>query len=276
MVPRYDNAALLTSPDDSAVTVVIEAYGARLVVSAPDAETLASIIDGLPRGWATSGEGVPHENVKWRFAVRREGAEYRIRDNHGHEQSSSDLELAIWMLRTQLRRFVGYHSTDLIFVHAGVVAYRGVAILVPGHSFAGKSTLVEALVRAGADFYSDEYAMLDKDGRVAHYLEPLSIRGPQGQEEIELGSAAVQRPAPVGLVVMTVYKPGSSWSPRRLTTGEGVVAMMEHAVPARDRPAETLAALRVALADAEILQGERGEADETARALLDTVSATQG
>ncbi len=257
------------------MTVVVEAYGARLAVSAPDTETLRTVIDGLPRGWAACGKGVRHENVKWRFAVRREGDGYRIRDNHGREQSSPDLELAIWMLRTQLRRFVGYHSKDLIFVHAGVVAYQGVAILVPGHSFAGKTTLVEALVRAGADFYSDEYAMLDDEGRVAHYLEPLSVRGPQGQEEIELGSDAVQQPAPVGLVVMTVYKPGSTWSPRHLTTGEGVVAMMEHAVPARDRPAETLAALRLSLADALILQGDRGEADQTAQALLDAVGATQ-
>jgi hypothetical protein len=267
---------LRADADEPTQTAVVEAYGARLAVSAPDADALRAILDGLPRGWAVSGEDVPHEAIEWRFAVLRNGDGYRTRDNHGQERECSDLELATWMLRTQMRRFVGYHSPDLIFVHAGVVAHSGRAILLPGHSFAGKSTLVEALVRARADFYSDEYAMLDKEGRVAHYLEPLSVRGSQGQEEIELGSTAVQQPAPVGLVAMTVYKPGSSWSPRRLTAGEGVVAMMQHAVPARDRPAETLAALRLALADAEILQGERGEADETARALLDAVSAMRG
>jgi hypothetical protein len=50
--------------------------------------------------------------------------------------------------------------------------------------------------------------------------------------------------------------------------------MMEHATPARDKPAKTLATLRLALANAEILHGERGEADETARALLDLMNST--
>lgn len=259
--------------DDPAHTAVLEAYGARLAVSAPDAEALRAILDGLPRGWTVRAQDVPHEAIEWRFAVLRHGHGYKTRDNNGQERECPDLELATWMLRTQMRRFVGYHSADLIFVHAGVVAYAGHAILLPGRSFAGKSTLVEALVRAGAEFYSDEYAMLDSAGRVAHYREPLSVRGPNGNDEIDLGSDTAQVPAPVGLVALTVYKPGSTWSPRRLTTGEGVVAMMEHTVPARDRPAETLATLRLALANAEIVQSDRGEADETARILLDLVPA---
>ena len=261
------------SSDDSA-TVVVEAYGARLAVSAPDQEALRVIVDRLPRGWAVCGEDVPRDSVEWRFAVLRHGDAYRTRDDHGAERDCSDLELAASMLRTQMRRFVGYHSPDLIFIHAGVVSHRGRAILLPGSSFAGKSTLVEALVRAGAEFYSDEYAMLDGAGRVAHYREPLSIRAPDGQAEVEIGSGAMLEPAPVGLVAITVYIPGSTWSPRRRSTAEGVVAMMEHAIPARDRPAETLAALRLALADAKILQGERGEADETAAALLETLGAS--
>lgn len=261
-----------TKLDDS-VTAVVEAYGARLAVSAPDREALRAIVDRLPRGWTVCGEGISHQSVKWRFAVLRGEDGYRTRDDRGREQDCSDLELAASMLRTQMRRFVGYHSLDLIFVHAGVVSHRGKAILLPGASFAGKSTLVEALVRAGAEFYSDEYAMFDKSGHVGHYREPLSLRGPNGQTEVEVGSGALLEPASVGLVAITVYTPGSSWVPRRLSTAEGVVAMMEHAIPARDRPVETVATLRLALADALILEGRRGEADETAAALLETLRA---
>jgi hypothetical protein len=255
---------------------VVEAYGARLAVSAPDADVLTTILAGLPRGWTVCGEGVRHEAVEWRFGVRSDGDQYLVRDDQAREHSCPDLDFAIVMLRTQMRRFVGYHSPDLIFVHSGVVAFQGEAILLPGRSFAGKTTLVEALVRAGADFYSDEYAMLDMDGRVAHYREPLAVRGgAPWQEDADLGSNAIQQPVSVGLVAITVYTPGSNWSPRRLTTGEGVIAMMEHSVPARDRPAETLSTLRLAIANAEILKGDRGEADETARVLLDAVSALQ-
>jgi hypothetical protein len=49
-----------------------------------------------------------------------------------------------------------------------------------------------------------------------------------------------------------------------------MLAMMEHTVAARDRPEQALALLRVALAGATILQGERGESEPTARALLST------
>jgi hypothetical protein len=244
-----------------------------MAVSAPDTDVLQRILSGLPRGWSNCGDEVRHEGIKWRFAVLRDGNGYRTRDDHGGEQSVADLDLAIFMLRTQMRRFVGYHARQLIFVHAGVVAVGGSAILLPGRSFAGKSTLVEALVRAGADFYSDEYAMLDGEGRVAHYREPLSIRGPRGQEEVELGSGVAQDPVPVGLVALTVYKPGSRWMPRQLSAAEGVVAMMAHTVPARDRPGESLAALRMALASATILEGDRGEADQTARALIGALTA---
>jgi len=48
---------------------------------------------------------------------------------------------------------VAEHAPDYIFVHAGVVAWRGRAIILPGVSFAGKSSLVAELVRAGATYY---------------------------------------------------------------------------------------------------------------------------
>ncbi|MDA8067374.1 MAG: hypothetical protein M0T77_01995, partial [Actinomycetota bacterium] len=157
------------SPEEPAQTAVLEAYGARLAVSAPDAAVLQAILDGLPRGWEPSREALAaEEDIGWRFGIRRAADGYLIRDDQGREHACAELDLAIVMLHSQMRRFVGYHTDELVFVHAGVVAAGGAAIVLPGHSFAGKSTLVEALVRAGADFYSDEYAMFDADGRVAH------------------------------------------------------------------------------------------------------------
>ena len=44
----------------------------------------------------------------------------------------------------------------------------------------GKTTLVKALVEAGATYYSDEFAVLDKEGQVQPYPVPLSIRGNNG------------------------------------------------------------------------------------------------
>jgi hypothetical protein len=253
--------------------MVVEAYGARLAISAPNHELLRRVVAGLPRGWDVPAEAVRPADVEWRFDVLHDASGYRVRDGDGHERPCVDLELAIWMLRTEIRRFVGYHTPDLVFIHAGVVAQMNRAVVLPGHSFAGKSRLVEALVRRGAEYYSDEYAMIDKSGLVAQYREPLAIRTPEGKEELDVSPEVTQPRVRVGLVAFAMYMPGAVWSPRQLTSGEGLVTAMQHTVPARDRPAETLATLKLAFADAMILQGDRGEADETAAALLETLSA---
>ena len=45
-------------------------------------------------------------------------------------------------LATHAEFFVAERATDYLFVHAGVVAWEGRAIVMPGASFAGKTTLV--------------------------------------------------------------------------------------------------------------------------------------
>jgi hypothetical protein len=243
-------------------------------VSAPDEEILERIVAGLPAGWEPAPGATEAE---WRFAVMRHNSNgYRVRDGDGHETDcGADLDLAIGLLRLQLRRFVGYHALDLVFVHAGAVAVNGRALVLPGHSFSGKSTLVAALVRAGAVYYSDEYAVFDESGHVRPYREPLALRSPASGTHsatlpaAERGGTAGEEPVPVGLVAITTYRPGSRWEPRSLSAAQGLLAMLEHAVPVRERPQQTLGVLRRALENADVLEGERGESEETARSLLE-------
>jgi len=77
---------------------------------------------------------------------------------------------------TDLQLYVAEMAPRRLFVHAGVVGWRGQAIIIPGRTFTGKTTLVAALVKAGATYYSDEYAVLDVRGRVHPYARPLGIR----------------------------------------------------------------------------------------------------
>lgn len=260
--PGYDDLVLSTTAEDLGETTVVEAYGGRFALSAPDAATLQSIVDGLPRGWAVSSRDSPRDTIVPHFALLQ-GANggYRIRDAHGFERLCADRELAIWMLRTQLRRAAALQARDSVCLQAGAVTYRGHGILLPGQAFAGTSTMVQALVRAGAEYQSDELTMIDSEGLIA-----------QSGEATALSSAGVQARVPVGLVAFTVYQPGSAWTPRRLTPGEGIAALMAYAT-ARDRPAETLATFRRTLQSATVLQGDRGEADEVAPALFGVVSA---
>ena len=181
------------------------------------------------------------------------------------------------MLDTHLQEVVALHAPDLIFVHAGAVAHNGRCLLVPGSSFAGKSTMVAALVRAGATFYSDDFAPLDADGRVHPYPKPLSIRAPRistTNHDVEsLGGRAGQQPLPVGAIVVTRYLPDAEWRPRRLSSGEAALAVLSHTVPAQERPAESLASIRRAVEGAVVLEGDRGEAAPIASQLLSGVLA---
>ena len=85
--------------------------------------------------------------------------------------------------RDLLERFGSTISLDVAeasplrtFVHAGIVAWGKAAVLIPGRSFSGKTTLVAELVRAGATYYSDEFAVIDRLGMVYPYARPLQVR----------------------------------------------------------------------------------------------------
>jgi hypothetical protein len=188
---------------------------------------------------------------------------------------TTDLGLALTVLESEIRQAVAAGASRRTFVHAGVVGWGGRALLIPGRSRSGKTTLVAELVRAGALYLSDEFAVLDEGGCVHPFAKPLSIRGPGGcdvharRRPVEdLGGRAGRRPLPVGLVALVEHRPGASWAPRVLSRGEAVIEMLAHTVPARLRPEHSLRALERAVSEATVLKGERGEAIDLAPLLL--------
>ena len=206
----------------------------------------------------------------------------------GIVEATGDRALALGSLDALLRMHVAVHARDRIFVHAGVVGHRDRAIVLPSPTMTGKTTLVAALVQAGAVYYSDEYAVLDERGLVHPYAKPLSIRGAdyysdvyaadaeRGAAELaateraveSLGGAAGAAPLPVGLIAITRYRPGAVFRPRQCSAGEGSLALLSNTVPARERPAEALAVIARAVEKALVLDGERGDAAEAASVLL--------
>jgi len=160
-----------------------------------------------------------------------------------------------------------------VFVHAGAVGWRGRAIIIPGSSLSGKSTLTAALVRAGATYYSDEYAVFTSQGRVVPFARPLQLRQPDGSPMKKvpaesLGGTVGVRSLPVGLVIETTYRSNCHWRPRRGTTGQGALALMSHAVPIQRRPAAAMRILSRVAQTACHLKGARGEVDEVAARIL--------
>lgn len=163
-------------------------------------------------------------------------------------------------------------STKLLFVHSGAVGWKGRAIVFPAGSFSGKSALTKEFLLLGAEYYSDEFAVFDAHGRVHAFPRRLCLRDEaKGQTLVhfsEFGAKAGTKPLPVGLFVMTRYKPGVTFHPRIGTYGESVLELFAHSVLGRSYPDRALAAFEKALARAFILDGLRGDAKAAAKSML--------
>jgi hypothetical protein len=189
---------------------------------------------------------------------------------------SRKLDDVLERFESDLRLFVAEVARHRVFVHAGVVGWKGKAIVIPGRSYSGKSTLVSELVRAGATYYSDEYAVFDGRGRVYPFPKPIEMRseGAFKQTKVDvtrLGGRTGSKPLPVGLVVVTQYKAGARWRQREISNGQAVLALLANTVSARRSPDKALGALQKGVATARSLKGVRGDAGVIAHLLLATL-----
>src|SRR3954471_381460 len=258
---------------DTARSIAFEAFGVRISVSADPGELLDRVAALLPPG----SRSCPPAAVEKSCGIRADGdGSYRCTWADAPLAVGVDLEFALLLLDNQIRISVGLLAPDRIFVHAGVVAHGGRAIVLPGLSFAGKTTLVVALLGAGAIYYSDEFAVLDERGLVHPYAKSLSIRDrerAQSDHDVEsFGGIAGAEPLRIGAVVFTKYRAGAEWEPTRLSPARGALAMLEHTLPVLERSEESIRAIRRAIDGALLLEGDRGEAGATAQQLLDCVS----
>jgi hypothetical protein len=190
---------------------------------------------------------------------------------------SAERQSALAELTRELMVHIANYAPDRVFVHAGVVGWQGRALVLPGNSFAGKTTLVAELVRAGATYYSDEYAVLDERGQVHPYSRHLHMRQDGSPEQTSvaieaLNGSAGAEPLPVSLVVFTEYVPHAQWSPEPVSPGMAALEMLRHAIPVQRTPARVMATLARMMETATALRSERGEASETAHALLQAMS----
>jgi hypothetical protein len=257
----------------------IDAYGARIGIRVNQAAVLERLPALLPPGWKPLGAprvDELHSLVLGGGTRTRARAFNLVYWGIARRARTLDLEEALAVLEADLRLNVAAAATRRVFVHAGVVAHRGRAIVLPGRSGAGKTTLVAALVRAGATYYSDEFAVLDGRGRVHPFAKPLSVRGAEGKggrsvTAEELGGVSGTRPLRVGLVVASTYRPGARWRPARLTPGGALLHLVPHTVPVRRRPEASLRSLTAMVEGALVLKGARGEAEALAPLLLETL-----
>jgi hypothetical protein len=255
-------------------------YGVRVGVRVNDPAILEEVIRRLPPGSKPAAlRVVDHlysvigSEAKPDVKVRRFNLAYW---NLSRIARSRNFDELLEALESHLQITIAEHAPRRIFVHAGVVGWKNRAIVIPGVSHSGKTTLVDLLIRAGATYYSDEYAVLDARGRVHPFPRALGMRFSHSGESKkvraeEIGAEVGSRPLRVGLVVSTNYKIGARWRPRPISRGKGVLELMANTVSARSQPELAMTILPRALEEAQILKGVRGEANEIVDSILERV-----
>ncbi|MFL6257420.1 MAG: hypothetical protein ACJ74T_20640 [Pyrinomonadaceae bacterium] len=267
-----------------AAGLTFRSYGVRFGVRTDDVAVLERLAEFLPPGTNAATTGI----VERLYSIRTgaSGVERRglrrfklLYADHARIARTIDMEELFERFESDLQLFVAEAARRRVFVHAGVVGWKGRAVLVPGRSFTGKTTLTAELVKAGADYYSDEFAVLDREGRVHPYAKQLAVRG-EGfrQQKVsveEFGGRAATKPLPVGLVVMSEFREGARWRPQTLSMGQGSLALLANTVPARLRPLEVLETLERVVRGATVIRGARGEAAEAVRSILERASRAE-
>ncbi len=199
---------------------------------------------------------------------------YVVHADGRHVAERARLHEILDHLESTLHFHVAVAARSRLFVHAGVVGWNGGAIVLPGRTHAGKSSLVAALVRAGATYYSDEYAVLDDAGLVYPFARALGIRDDGGRtrrvDPRTIGDVG-DAPLSVSRVIVTRHVAGAAWCVEPMSPGATVLTLLDNTLAARSRSADALRILSAVARGACGFRGERGDADAAVEQIL-TVS----
>jgi hypothetical protein len=214
------------------------------------------------------------------FGLKVCGRNYQLFENGSYRSETESEKVFLNFFTSYLRAIVAERATPWVFVHAGAIGRNGKVAIFPGNSYSGKTSLVAELLRRGADYYSDEYAVIGDDGLVYPFPRQLSVRmnGDRGTvrefDPEAFGDRGAAVPAELGLVIITKYEPGAAWKPERLEVGTGIMATLPHVIPIRFNTAGSMRTLNIAFENAIILRGDRGDAArdaETMLAMMDSI-----
>lgn len=202
---------------------------------------------------------------------------YRLSKNGELITEGDSKELFFRYFESVIRIWIGEFASSWVFLHAGVVGWKGKGIVLPANSYGGKTTLVTELVRHGAEYYSDDYAVFDEAGLVHSFPRDLAIRGIESehvQTEISvesIGGTIGTKPLPVSCVLLTQYKAGADWRPEILTPGQSILELIPHTLAVRRKTEYVLGVLKKVVSTATVVRSARGDASDFVGTFLDFV-----
>lgn len=255
-----------------------ESYGVVCEISSNDEQLLESAVSVANRSLLKnlrSSRRTPDSRIE---LIRTGRSYYRMKRDGEEIASGRHRAKFLKFFDSIIRVTVAEFAPDLVFIHAGAVAWKGKGIIIPADSFKGKSTLVKEFVNAGATYFSDDFALLNKDGLLLPFARDISMRTDDGSFrpfEISLNESMIdvgKSPIPVDAVVFTEYKERAKFAPVQLTYGECVLDMIRFSLSFQRSPNRTLETMnRMAAATRHRLRGTRGDAKKTVKYLSELV-----
>jgi hypothetical protein len=186
----------------------------------------------------------------------------------------ASLAAALDSIASDVQHTVATYSRENLFLHSGVIGWRDRAILFPGRTYSGKSTLVHTLLRAGAVYFSDEFARIDALGNVHPFARPLSLRSRKGRSTVrpeQEGLKVAAGPCRVGAIVTTQYKLSGAWRPSHLSPGQATLELLRNTVAVRSDPGRAIRYMGKLASTAIAIRSPRGDSEDTAPLLLETL-----
>lgn len=261
--------------------IALESFGVHVGLRVNAPEILPRLLSFLPPRWQKSRRTLVQRLYSLAVAgnCERRGMR-RVNVLYGDfVRVARDVVLnrVLDSFETDLQLYIATTAPQMTFLHAGVVGWQGRAIVVPGRSFSGKTTLIRELLRLGATYYSDEFAVVDDSGLVHPFARPLGIREGDTNSQTKysadkLGATTGVKPLPASLIVVAEYQPGARWRPTPLSHGQGALELLANSVAVRNRPEQTLKRLHRFVEPVMFVKGSRGEAHKAASSILDLAS----
>lgn len=258
-------------------------FGFRFRSEVPDA---VDAVDRLLEPFAVPTDGA---GARWPLVeIGRTGSGYTVTVDGSVTQRTDTLPTAVGWVAWKASLEAIETAEDVLVLHAGAVARRGRAVVLPAPPDSGKTTLTAALVRSGFRYLSDEAALLDPRTGLVHpfpralAMDAGSLRavgannghdgGTLRHVPVEdLGGRAADGPVPVTAVVFPSYRPGADVAIEPVGRAATVVALAEQAFNADRFGAEGVRLLADVVRDATCWRLTMGDARRAAALVREVV-----
>jgi len=267
--------------DPQGFCVEFEAYGFQGVIRAFCPRARQQIIESwLLPGWRwkiqlSQNPGLVGPAYFELRGPRADGLSYELYHDSRLVAVANHPEQISGGLESWFHNLLAEHSPK-IFLHAGVVEWQGKLLVFPAKSFSGKSTLINAMCRAGARYYSDEFAVMDpSDGRIQSFPRRLSLRPGDRIEPHSLGWSSELKARLPDFMFDLVFQPDCpSLELQSVSRGQAALALFENCVSAGRFGSASLAVFQKALGNCQCFRGGRGEANLVAQEILKITQQT--